>query len=113
MRQELRDAAADLPRQAHEACELRDPVRHLLLEEDFETFLLRELFGTAGHPYRHGGGTGGQRRLVLFGIAALAGWLEVFGGEATLSGLDQRMVAALPAAVARVQQLALVASSAG
>ena len=48
-------------------------VKLLPLEQELQTFMVRAVFGTAGNAYRHGGASSGERRQVLFGIAALAG----------------------------------------
>lgn len=79
-------------------------VKRLGLEQEFTTFLVRSLFGTAGNPFRHGGANSGERRQVLFGVAALAGWIERFAGAPALNVLATRMSAALPAAIERTRQ---------
>jgi hypothetical protein len=79
-------------------------VKRLGLEQEFVTFVVRSLFGTAGNPFRHGGANCGERRQVLFGVAALAGWIEQFAGAPALNVLGTRMSAALPAAIDRATQ---------
>ena len=46
------------------------------LERAFQTFMVRSVFGTTGNPFRHGSASDGERRQVLFGVAALSGWLR-------------------------------------
>lgn len=58
---------------------------------DYATFLRRRVFGTTGDPFRHGDADGGERRQVLFGIAALAGWLEEFAAEPVRRALGTRL----------------------
>ena len=42
---------------------------------DYATFLRHRVFGKSGDPFRHGDADSGERRQVLFGVAALAdGW---------------------------------------
>lgn len=82
-------------------------VRRFDLEPELQTLIVRELYGTAGNPYRHGGVTGEERRKVLFGIVALCGWLESFAEQPALTALGSRMAEALPEAIGRAQRLAL------
>lgn len=79
-------------------------VKALGLEQDYQTFLVRVMFGTAGNAYRHGSATpSGVRRQVLFGVAAITGWLDTFAGLPALDLLAARIATALPEAVERVQ----------
>lgn len=77
-------------------------VKLLALPPDHQTFMIRAVFGTTGDAYRHGAADAGERRQVLLGVAALAGWLERFAEEPALDVLGTRLAAALPAAVDRV-----------
>ena len=74
------------------------------LEPEFQTFMVRAVFGTVGNHYRHGGAISGERRQVLFGVAALAGWLQEFANVSALDVLSARMARALPASIERVGQ---------
>jgi hypothetical protein len=78
-------------------------VKRLGLNQEFELFVVTAVFGDAGDPYRHGHGDSeeGVRKQVLFGIAALAGWLQEFGDYEALDVLAWRMRQALPAAIER------------
>ena len=79
-------------------------VKALGLEPDFQTFLVLGMFGSTGNPYRHGSAApGGVRRQVLFGVAAIAGWLDAFAGLPALDALAGRIAEALLEAVERVQ----------
>jgi hypothetical protein len=81
-------------------------VKMLKLEhEGFELFMVTAVFGTAGDPYRHGyGDPTTARRQVLFGIAALAGWLQEFTSVRALDALGSRMERALPTAIEHVRR---------
>ena len=57
----------------------------------YATFLRQRVFGTTGNTFRHGDADGGERRQVLFGIAALAGWLEEFADEPIRYALGARL----------------------
>lgn len=63
----------------------------LPMPREYATFLRRRVFGTSGNEFRHGAGAGGERRQVLFGISALAGWLEAFAGEPVRHSLGSRL----------------------
>ena len=104
--------AYQLPVVTPERRDLRNPnklvgfetvVKLLPLEQELQTFMVREVFGTVGNPYRHGDASSGERRQVLFGIAALAGWLEQFAKVPALDVLGSRVSEALPAAIERVR----------
>jgi hypothetical protein len=82
-------------------------VKRLGLQQGFKRFMVRALFGTAGNPYRHGGAGGGERRQVLLGVAALAGWFEQFTDARALTVLIQRAGRALPEAIERARVLTL------
>ena len=84
-------------------------IKSLGLDHEFQTLLVRGLWGTAGNPYRHRGSTDNERRQVLLGVAALAGWLEQFARVWAREELGERMAAALPAAIARARPLELSA----
>jgi len=71
-------------------------LRLLKMELEAQRFMLRVLFGTEGDPYRHGEGSGGERRQVLYGVVAIAFWLETYAGAPMLSELDGRLAQALP-----------------
>ena len=77
-------------------------VKRLKLGQEMKTFMVRGLYGTAGNPYRHGGAGSGERRQVLLGVAALAGWFEEFTGVQALTALVTATGAALPAAIQQV-----------
>jgi hypothetical protein len=87
--------------------EFETVVKRLGLEQEFQTLMVRELYGTAGNPFRHGSAVDGDRRQVLLGIAALCGWLEEFAGIPALDVLSTRLDAALPAAIEHAQPPAL------
>lgn len=78
-------------------------VRRLPVAPEFKTFMLRALYGTAGNSYRHGGAAGGERRQVLLGVAAVAGWFEEFTTVRVLTELTKRTSRALPLAIERVR----------
>jgi hypothetical protein len=82
-------------------------VKRLGLNQEFELFVVTAAFGDAGDPYRHGHGDSeaGVRRQVLFGIAALAGWLQEFSDYEALDVLAWRMRQTLPAAIERARRL--------
>lgn len=82
-------------------------VKLLGLDPEFSTFMNRALFGTVGNPYRHGDAEGGERRQVLLGIAALAGWCEEFANEQAWTALIQRAARALPQAILNARLPAL------
>jgi hypothetical protein len=81
-------------------------VRRLNLEPELKTFMVRGLYGTTGNSYRHGGADSGERRQVLLGIAALAGWFEEFTSVPALTVLVTRTGRALATAVKRVRSTA-------
>jgi len=81
-------------------------VKRLGLGQEMKTFMVRGLYGTAGNPYRHGGADSGERRQVLLGIAALAGWFEHFTNAQALTELVTRTGQALPGAVEQVLESA-------
>ena len=64
------------------------------------------VFGDTGDPYRHGHGDSeaGVRRQVLFGIAALAGWLQEFSDYEALDVLAWRMRRALAVDIERARR---------
>ena len=74
-------------------------VKRLSIEQAFKTFMTRAVYGTVGNPIRHGGRGGGERRQVLLGVAALAGWFEEFTGVRALTALVNRTGQALPGAI--------------
>jgi hypothetical protein len=69
-------------------------------------FVVTAVFGDAGDPYRHGHGDpeAGVRRQVLFGIAALAGWLQEFSDYEALEVLARRTRQALSAVIGRARR---------
>jgi hypothetical protein len=82
-------------------------VKRLKLQhEGFELFVVTAVFGKAGDAYRHGYGdaTTGVRRQVLFGIDALAGWLQEFTSVEALDALGARLERALPTAIEHVRR---------
>jgi hypothetical protein len=87
-------------------------VKQLGLERAFQTFMVRAVFGTAGNPFRHGSSNDGERRQVLFGVAALAGWLEEFANVPAWEVLAVRFERELPGAVHRAR-LPLLESTTG
>ena len=78
-------------------------VKLLGLERAFQTFMVRAVFGTTGNPFRHGSASDGERRQVLFGVAALSGWLEEFANVPAMEVLAARLGRELPAAVERAR----------
>jgi hypothetical protein len=84
-------------------------VKQLGLQREFELFVVTTVFGEAGDPYRHGHGDpeAGVRRQVLFGIAALAGWLQEFAHYPALDMLAWYIKKVLPAAITLAQRPAL------
>jgi hypothetical protein len=78
-------------------------VKQLGLERAFQTFMVQAVFGTAGTPFRHGSADGGERRQVLFGVAALVGWLEEFANVPALEVLAVRFGRELPGAIERAR----------
>jgi hypothetical protein len=90
------------PNKTTRAVGFESMVKRLKLGQEMKTFLVRGLYGTAGNSYRHGGADSGERRQVLLGVAALAGWFEEFTGVPALTELVTRTGRALPAAVQRV-----------
>jgi hypothetical protein len=78
-------------------------VKLLGLEREFQTFMVRAVFGTAGNPFRHGSAEEGERRQVLLGVAALAGWLEEFANVPAMEVLTARLGRELPIAVERAR----------
>ena len=81
-------------------------VKRLGLNQEFELSVVTAVFGDADDPYRHGHGDSeaGVRRQVLFGIAALAGWLQGFTAYEALDVLAWRMLQALAAAIKRARR---------
>lgn len=65
--------------------------KRLPLPGEYATFLRRRVFGTTGNAFRHGDAEGGERRQVLFGVAALAGWLEEFADEPVRYALGSKL----------------------
>jgi hypothetical protein len=78
-------------------------VKLLGLEREFQTFMVRAVFGTVGNPFRHGSAEEGERRQVLLGVAALAGWLEEFANVPAMEVLAARLGRELPGAVERAR----------
>lgn len=56
---------------------------YLGLEQSFEEFLRRHVYGKEGNPYRHGTASGGWRRHSLFLAVALCGWLKLVDDQPT------------------------------
>lgn len=48
------------------------------LDETFQIFLRRRVYGRIANPHRHGTPQGGHRRQSLFLVVALIGWLDAF-----------------------------------
>jgi len=90
------------PRKTSRSVGFETMVKRLRLGPELKTFMVRGLYGTTGNPYRHGGADSGERRQVLLGISALAGWFEEFTSTQALTELVTRTGNILPGAVDRV-----------
>jgi hypothetical protein len=82
-------------------------VGRLSVAQELKTFMKRAVFGTVGNQYRHGSASDGERRQVLFCVAALAGWFEQFTNVPARQCLVELMAQTLPAATARARSLQL------
>jgi len=71
-------------------------IRLLPVDEDYETFIVRRLFGGVGDPHRHGTAEDGERQQVLMGIIGLAGWMDAFMELSATEVLAQEMAKRLP-----------------
>lgn len=65
--------------------------KHLPATPSYKSFLKHRVFGSGGNSYRHGDAEGGERRQVLFAIAALVGWLEEFAETPAAYELGTRL----------------------
>jgi len=74
-------------------------VKLLPVPKEFKTLMNRGLYGTVGNAFRHGDADDGERRQVLLGIVALAGWFEHFANRRAFIVLAERATDALPAAL--------------
>jgi hypothetical protein len=77
--------------------------RLLASEPEFATWMTQAVFGTEGSPFRHGSAEDGHRRQALFGLVALAGWLQSFIGVQAWDDLIERAQAHIVVAVERAQ----------
>jgi len=97
------------PARLSKKIEFDSMVKRLGIPPEFKTFVNRALFGTVGDRYRHGGAGSGERRQVLLGVAALAGWCQEFAGEPAFDLLIESAAEVLPGAVERARLPALTA----
>jgi hypothetical protein len=86
-------------------------VKLMALPAELQTFIVRAVFGGAGNTVRHGAADGVERRQVLLGIVALAGWLELFAGAPALELLSEYLSATLPQTIEKTQTPALAPGS--
>lgn len=81
-------------------------IRELKLDQEFERFLHRALFGKRGNPIRHGGKPASTRRSALLAVVGVVGWMDVCLQISASSALANVMSLFLPDAVSRYRQLA-------
>ena len=86
-------------------------VKLMALPSELQTFIVRAVFGGAGNTVRHGNADGVERRQVLLGVVALAGWLELFASAPALELLSDYLGATLPRTIERTQTHALPAGA--
>jgi hypothetical protein len=79
-------------------------IREMSLDSEYRRFLHRRVFGKVGNPVRHGDVDDGERRQVLLGIVALAGWVDVFMSLKARPVLVEMMSDRLPTAVKQLPQ---------
>ncbi len=53
-------------------------VKRMAIDDDYAVFVVRRVFGGTGNAFRHGRAVDGERDQVLFGVVALAGWVNYF-----------------------------------
>jgi hypothetical protein len=85
----------------------------LSIDSDFHSFLLRLVYSTSGHQFRHGNARDGWRRSSLLLMIALVGWLDLYS-DTKEEGLLQQTFArhddGLDVAIARLPGLGMVAT---
>lgn len=80
-------------------------IKQLQLDDEFERFLHRAVFGKRGNPVRHGEKPTNARRRALLGVVGIAGWLDVCLQTRASAALVNVMDLSLPEAVSRYRQL--------
>jgi hypothetical protein len=85
-------------------------IKQLQLDEEFERFLHRAIFGKGGNPVRHGEKPTNERRRALLGVVGIAGWMDVCLQTRASTALVNVMDLFLPEAVSRYRQLQTKAS---
>jgi hypothetical protein len=106
---EAAHAAMQLPRPdgTKKALGFEKLVKLMALPAELQTFIVRAVFGGTGNTVRHGAADGVERRQVLLGIVALAGWLELFAAAPALELLSEYLSATLPRTIEQAQTPAL------
>jgi hypothetical protein len=80
-------------------------IKQLKLDEEFERFLHRAVFGRRGNPVRHGEKPSNERRRALLGVVDIVGWMDVCLHMRASAALVNVMDLYLPEAVSRYRQL--------
>jgi hypothetical protein len=79
-------------------------VKEMSLDQEYERFLHRGVFGKRGNAARHGNVESDERRRALLLVVAIAGWTDVFMGLTASETLVDAMTMFLPEAVSRQRQ---------
>jgi hypothetical protein len=76
-------------------------IKLLPVDDGYELFIVRRIFGGVGDPHRHGTAEDGEREQVLMGIIGLAGWVDEFMQLRAIDRLAREIEQRLPACVER------------
>jgi len=76
-------------------------IKLLPVDDDYEVFMIRRLFGGTGNPHRHGTAEDGERQQVLMGVIGLAGWVDEFMRLKATQVLAREMERRLPSCAER------------
>jgi hypothetical protein len=74
-------------------------LRRVIGEGEYLVFVIRHVYGGVGNPHRHGRTNTGEREVMLSGIVALAGWIELFMSLPAMEVLVDEIEGRLPAVV--------------
>jgi hypothetical protein len=80
-------------------------IKELKLDQEFERFLHRAVFGKRGNPIRHGEKPANTRQSALLAVVGVVGWMDVCLQISASSALANVMSLFLPDAVSRYRQL--------
>jgi hypothetical protein len=82
-------------------------IKAMQLEEEFEVFAIRLVFGGHGNAFRHGRPENEARDQALLQIVALVGWVDFTLGTSGIARLAHRLESPLAGVLGRAHQLEL------